>query len=52
MVRRRRPLAVRPGRRSRTSRRREQGAHMVALVCTGARFENGQLIERAETLAA
>ncbi|MGW9382210.1 IS256 family transposase [Streptomyces albidoflavus] len=28
------------------------GAHLVALVRAGARFENGQLIERAETLAA
>ncbi|MET7690550.1 hypothetical protein ABZT06_21685 [Streptomyces sp. NPDC005483] len=26
------------------------GAHMVALGRTGARFENGQLIKRAEPL--
>jgi hypothetical protein len=28
------------------------GAHLVALVRAGARFENGELVERAETLAA
>lgn len=28
------------------------GAHLVALVRAGARFENGQLIECAESLAA
>ena len=37
---------------ARTRRCANTGAHLVPLVRAGARFENGQLVERTETLAA
>lgn len=37
---------------ARTRRRANTGAYLVPLVRAGARFENGQLVERTETLAA